>query len=152
MHNIPLVTDEGVYFHLKSKQFDWKSIEDLKKYKVGVTIGFKEEYIYKKNRIEAEAVPSEELNFRKIQAGRIDTYQTSKIVGYTTINRLFPADEAQKFTHHPKPAVTNSFYILFSKKIPNGMALADKLDSGLSHLKESGAYEKIIKDYTFGSP
>ena len=151
IHKIPLIIDEGVYFHLKSKPFDWNTIEDLKKYKVGVTIGYKEESLYKEKGIFAEAVTSEDLNFKKILAGRIDVYQTSKIVGYTTINKLFSPDVAKQFTNHPKPAVKNEFFILFSKNIPNGQVLADKFDSGLAKLKESGVYDKIVAEYSGSS-
>jgi len=144
IHKIYLIKDEGVFFHLKKVQFDWNSLEDLKKYSVGVTLGYKEESIYKEKGIKAQAVPSEDLNFKKILAGRIDVYQTSKIVGYATINRLFTTEDAKLFTNHPKPAVENEFYILFSKKTPNGQSLAHKFDSGLKKLKESGSYAQII--------
>lgn len=145
IHEIYLIKDEGVFFHLKSKKFEWNNFEDLNKYTLGVTLGYKEESIYKQKGINAQAVPSEDLNFKKILAGRIDAYQTSKIVGYATINRLFTPEDAKLFTNHPKPAVENEFYILFSKKTPNGQRLANKFDSGLKKLKESGAYDLIIE-------
>ncbi len=144
MNKVSLITDDGVFFHLKSLPFDWETLDDLKKYSVGVTIGYKEEKIYKDNGITAQAVPTEDLNFKKILAGRIDTYQTSKIVGYSTINKIFTIEDADKFTHHHKPAVKNEFYILFSKKTSNGRKLADRFDAGLKKLKESGAYDIIM--------
>jgi polar amino acid transport system substrate-binding protein len=150
IHKISLMKDEGVYFHLKNKAFDWNTIEDLNKYSVGVTLGYKEEDVYKEKGIKAQVVPFEYLNFKKMLAGRIDVYQTSKIVGYLTINKLFTPEEAKLFTNHPKPAVENEFYILFSKKTPHGQALALIFDSGLKKLKESGEYDKIIAEYTEG--
>ena len=148
INKLYLIQDEGVFFHLKTVQFDWNVLEDLNKYSVGVTIGYKEEIGYKEKGIHAEAAPSEDLNFKKLLAGRIDVYQTSKIVGYATINRLFTPAEAKLFTHHPKPAVHNEFYILFSKKTPHGQNLADKFDSGLKKLKESGRYDRILAKST----
>ncbi|MBF0257927.1 MAG: transporter substrate-binding domain-containing protein [Desulfamplus sp.] len=147
IHKISLIQDDGVYFHLKSKEFDWNTIEDLKKYKVGVTIGYKQEEIYKNNGIEADTVPDEIMNFKKILAGRIDVYQTSKVVGYATINKLFSPEDAAKFTNHPKAVETDEYYILFSRKTPNGKELADKFDSGLKKIKESGVYDKILVEY-----
>lgn len=145
INKIFLIKDEGVFFHLKSMQFDWNTLEDLKKYSVGVTIGYKEEQIYKENGIIAQSVPTEDLNFKKILAGRIDVYQTSKIVGYEIIKKIFTAEEASQFTNHPDPAVVNEFYILFSKKTSNGQKLADIFDAGLKKLKESGAYDIILE-------
>lgn len=144
IHKECLIKDQGVFFHLKSVLFDWKTLDDLKKYSVGVTIGYKEEKIYIESGINAQAVPSEELNFKKMLAGRIDVYQTSKTVGHATINKIFTAEEALLFTNHPVPAVENEFYILFSKKTSNGQYLADRFDAGLKKLKESGRYDSIV--------
>lgn len=147
IHKTSLIKDDSVYFHLKSKPFDWKSLEDLKQYKVGVTIGYKEEKIYKDNGIKADPVPTEEFNFKKMLSGRIDVYMTSKVVGYSTINKLFTPQEASLFTNHPTPVEQGEFYILFSKKTTNGKVLADKFDAGMKKLKDSGAYKKILAEY-----
>ncbi|MBF0231032.1 MAG: transporter substrate-binding domain-containing protein [Desulfamplus sp.] len=147
IHKISLINDEGVYFHLINKQFDWNTIDDLKKYKVGVTIGYKQEELYKSKGITAESVPNEEQNFKKMLAGRIDVYQTSKVVGYSAISKLFSPEDASMFTNHPKPVEESQYYILFSKTTPKGKELADKLDSGLKKLKDSGSYDKILAEY-----
>lgn len=94
-------------------------MDDLKKYKVGVTIGYKQEKIYQKLGIEADPVPSEDLNFKKLLAGRIDVYQTAKPAGYAMIRRLFGPDDALLFTTHPKPLEVAEYYILFSGVTPN---------------------------------
>ena len=147
IHKTSLLKDDSVYFHLKSTPFDWKSMNDIKKYKVGVTIGYKDEKIYKDKGINADPVPSEEMNFKKMLAGRIDVYMTSKVVGYSTIHKLFTPEEAKLFTNHPTPVEQGEFYILFSKKTTNGKALADKFDEGMKKLKDSGAYKKILAEY-----
>ncbi|MBF0452089.1 MAG: ABC transporter substrate-binding protein [Candidatus Magnetomorum sp.] len=151
IHKHSLIKDEGVYFHLKSKSFDWNTIEDLKKYKVGVTIGYKQEKTYKDKGILADAVVSEALNFKKIMAGRIDVYQTSKDVGYATIHQLFSPDQAKLFTTHPKPVEESEYFILFSRKSPKGKYFSEKFDAGLMKLKESGAYDRIIAEHRSGS-
>jgi polar amino acid transport system substrate-binding protein len=142
-----LIRDDAVYFHLKSKAFDWKTIDDLKNYKVGVTVGYKEEGVYQKNGIKADSVPTEDMNYKKMLAGRIDVYQTSKVVGYSSIAKLFTPQEAKLFTNHPKPVEQAEYFLLFSKKLPNSQAMADKFDSGMKKLKDSGAYKKILAEY-----
>ncbi len=148
INKLSLIKDEGVFFHLKRKQFDWNSVEDLKKYKVGVTISFKQEKIYKDKGIKAHPVASEDFNFKMMLADRIDVYETSKVVGYAMINKLFSPEEAKLFTNHPKAVEENVFYILFSRKTPDGKYFADKFDSGLKKLKESGVYDIILDEYT----
>lgn len=143
-HKIPLLNDLSVYFHLKSTPFDWTHLEDLKNYKVGVSMGYKNEKIYRDHGIVADVAPSEELNFKKIASGRIDVYETSKTVGYATIARTLPPEIASQFTHHPKPAEENNYFILFSRKTPYGKDLAVRFDSGMKKLKASGDYDKIF--------
>ncbi|MBU3915134.1 transporter substrate-binding domain-containing protein [bacterium] len=142
-----LIKDEGVYFHLKTTQFDWNTIQDLKKYRVGVTIGYKQEKTYKDLGIKADSVPHEQLNFKKMLKGRIDVYQTSKTVGYSTINSIFGPEEAGMFTNHPKTVEESEYYILFSRKTSNGKYFSDKFDSGMRKLKASGEYGKILAKY-----
>ena len=139
-----LIKDENVFFHLKTTRFDWTQLEDLRNFRVGVTIGYQEEASYKAAGIKAEAVSSEELNFRKMRLGRIDVYQTSRHVGYDTLAKLFTPTEMGLFTHHPKVVYESEYYVLFSKKTPRGKHLAERFDSGLKKLKSSGEYDKIL--------
>ena len=146
-NKLPLYKDEGVYFHLKDNDFNWNTIDDLKKYIIGVTIGYNHEKLYKEHGIIAESVASEELNFKKMLLGRIDVYRTSKNVGYETIKKLFSPEDAERFTHHPKVSEENDYFILFSRNTSNGKYFAEQFDSGLKQLKASGAYDKIVGEY-----
>lgn len=140
----PLMVDDTVYFHLKSLPFDWKSIDDLKRYKVGVTLGYKYEKIYKDHGIAADVVNSEDANFKKIVRGRIDVYASSKAAGYAIMNKHLTPDEAKLITYHPKLVEQSEYFVLFSTKTPNGKMLSDKYESGLKKLKASGAYDKLM--------
>ena len=141
-----LLKDENVFFHLKSTPFTWTKLEDLKRYRMGVTMGFKEEAIYKAQGIAAEVVTSEDLNFKKMRVGRIDVYQTSKRVGYVTLKKTFGQQDASVFTHHPKVVSESEYFVLFSRATPRGQYLADKFDAGLKKLKASGGYDKIMAE------
>lgn len=120
-------------------------IDDLKKYKVGVTIGYKNQELYKEKGIKAQAVNKEELNFNKMLAGRIDVYQTSKIVGYFTIHKLFTPEKASLFTNHPKIFEINKYHVLFSKN-PSGKFYSEKLDLGIIKLKNTRKYDEILSN------
>lgn len=144
IHRIPVLTDDSVYFYAKGTAFDWKTLDDLKKYKVGVTLGYKNQKVYQEKGIPAEVVNSEEMNFKKLAAGRIDVYETSREAGYATVRKHLTPDEARRITHHPTPVEQSDYFILFSRKTPNGKALADKFDAGLEKLKASGAYARIF--------
>ncbi len=144
LNSEPLAYDDGVFFYLKRKNFNWNTLDDLKKYSVGVTVGFKQEEIYRKLGIPFDMASSEESNFRKLFAGRIDVYWTSKTVGYTMIRRLYGVRGMELFTHHPRVAEKNEYYILFSRKSKDGKLFRDKFDPGLRKLRESGVYDRIL--------
>jgi ABC-type amino acid transport substrate-binding protein len=42
----------------------------------------------------------------------------------------------------------NEYYVLFSKKAPNGKILAEKFDLGLNKIKKPGQYDKIPTEYS----
>ena len=142
-----IIRTKTVFFHLKSSNIKWKTYEDLKKYKIGGTIGFKTAKFLDKKGIKVELVKTELENFQKLLAGKIDITSASFLVGHSIIKKNFPADQAAMFTSHAKkifPA-TGAYYLV-SKKHPRGQELVDKFDSGMQKLMKSGRYIQIIKE------
>ncbi len=143
-HKEPLLNETEVFFHLKNLDFKWENYKDLGKYKIGGTLGFSHVKELEKEGIKLDVTSREDLNFKKLLAGRIEAYPASLIVGYNTINKLFAPEKAALFTNHTKTLKADQMYLIFSKNIPNGQKLADKFDSGLRRLKASGRYDEII--------
>lgn len=142
-----ILVEKEVFFHLKSLDFDWKNYNDLKKYKIGATIGYSHVKRLRDQGLELDIVDTEQLNFRKILFGRIDIYPSSLMVGYETIHSIFKPAKSDLFTNHPKPLSNGKMYMMFSRKNPRSQDLANKFDSGLRKLKKSGRYDKIISKY-----
>ncbi|MCP3921579.1 MAG: transporter substrate-binding domain-containing protein [Desulfobacterales bacterium] len=141
----PVLKEKTVFFHLKYSGFKWNNYNDLKKYRIGGTIGYLQAEDLQKRGIKVQMVGIEDLNYKKILAGRIDAYPTSYFVGYYQINMLYGKQKASLFTHHPKPVMTSDYYMLFSKKIPNIKGIIEKFNDGLKKLKKSGRYDELIK-------
>lgn len=141
----PILKDPSVYFHLKDTDFEWATLTNLKKYRVGVTLGYKNQEIYKRLEIPAEVVPYEELNFKMILQGRIEVYGASKRVGYAMIKSMFSPEDAEQFTNHPEPYTTDIYHILFSKQAKDSEKYMRAFESGFSKLKASGRYNEILK-------
>jgi len=139
--------DKGVYWHLRTTPFDWNTSEDLRKYRFGVTVGYtRTQNYYKQEGIEAASEVSEEQNFKKLLAGRIDVYRTSRVVGTYLVNNLFDESSRDRIVFHPKAADDSHFFVLFSKKTDRGKALESAFSTGLAKLKASGKYKDIIQD------
>jgi len=144
----PIIKIKTVFFHLKNLDFKWENFQDLKKYKIGGALGYKEVKFLQDKGLIIDVASKEKQCFIKLLKGRIEILPASLIVGYSTINSMFSADKAALFTNNPKPLFDDlPMFILISKKIPNGQIIADLFDKGLKKLKASGRYDEIIATF-----
>ncbi len=150
----PVCKSSVVFFHLKSYQFDWASIDDLK----GLIIGGTFEYEYsdefmaadRQKRINVDWVAVDEINYRKMLAGRISIFPNDPIVGYSQIRNTFSPEEAALFTHHPRELQSTTLSLIISRQSEDGRQLMAKFNSGLKKLKASGRYERMLEDVMAG--
>lgn len=140
----PLFRIKDVFFHLKGSHFRWEHLDDLKKYRLGGTLGYYDTDFLEAHGLTLDKVSDERLNFKKMLAGRIDAYATSLSVGTFLIHELFTPATAARFTHSPKPLDEKSVFVMFSRKSPKGLLLRRKFDQGFRKLKASGRYNAIF--------
>ncbi len=150
----PISETSFVFFHLKTYNFDWKSVDDLKEIKIGGTL----EYDYgkdfmtavKEKKIYIDLVFKDELNYKKLLAGRIDIFPNDPTVGYAQIRNSLPPQKAILITHHAKEFEQSTLHLVISKKSKNGQFFFDKFNAGFKKLKESGRYDEMLKDLMAG--
>jgi polar amino acid transport system substrate-binding protein len=143
-----------VLFHLKDKDFDWKTYEDLGNVRIGATL----EYSYGTAFDEAEAAgtiktnraPKDETNLKKLLKGRVDVFPGELMVTYAQIRDTFSEEEAARFTHHELPINDQPLHLMLSKKVEGNEDLRNLFNEGLRQLKESGRYDQIIADAVAG--
>ena len=140
----PILTEQTVLFHLKSRPLQWETFDHLKGLRIGGTLGYATGQILEKNGLTIDYVSKEDFNYHKLLKGRLDIFPASYYVGYHQINMLFQPNEAKLFTHHPKILEEKNYYMVFSKKIPNAHHLMERFDKGLRKLKKSGRYDEIL--------
>jgi polar amino acid transport system substrate-binding protein len=139
----PVITGKSVLFHLKDKQIDWNKFSDLKKYKIGGSLGY--EYSFEHERdVAIERVASDELNFRKLLWKRIELFPSDKDAGYIILNKHFSSKEISKITYHPLPYEQTSYSLMLSKKHPDSVRLLSLFNEGLKELRASGRYNQIV--------
>lgn len=140
----PLLRIKDVFFYLKGRDFHWNSIADLKRYRLGGTLGYYDTGFLEASGLTLDVVSSEQLNFRKILRGRIDAYPTSLKVGTYLIHRLFSPAIAARFTHSSKSLDEKRAFVMFPRSAANGFALRRSFDRGLKKLKATGRYDAIL--------
>ncbi|MBN2658505.1 MAG: transporter substrate-binding domain-containing protein [Spirochaetales bacterium] len=140
----PIMTEETVIYYRRDFDFDWETFEDLKGLRIGGTIGYATTEILEDYGLPIEFVQNEELNYRKLLAGRIDILPGSKLVGQYMVRMLFDQSHAALLTYHPRPLIEENFYFMVSKHIPDGQEIVSQFDKGLKILRENGRYEEIM--------
>lgn len=141
-------------FHLKSKSIpDWQSLEDLKAFTFGATLGYTYTKPFwdaaKEGKIQVQETRSDDINFKKLLAGRIDLFPMEEITGWQLVKKKYPVG-ADVLTTHPKPLSSSTGHLVFSKAIPGNEALLTQFNEGLKALKDSGEYDRFMSEFFEG--
>jgi polar amino acid transport system substrate-binding protein len=143
-----------VFFHLKSYNFHWDSLQDLQ----GLKIGGTSQYFYGKEfmdavtaqKLDVEITSKDQFNYKKLLAGKIDIFPNEPSVGKAQIKNSLSLDEAKLLTHNPKKFGINTLHLIISKDNERNKYFLDKLNAGLKKLKESGRYQQMLNDLHAG--
>jgi polar amino acid transport system substrate-binding protein len=124
-----------------------RSLVDLRGKRVGITHG----YPYSREVMAAsghtlEEAASDELNIRKLVAGRIDAFVLDEKTGIQAAKALGLSDAIQHDSL--APVSRQDVYVAFQ---PNdrGRELAGRMSEALRQLKASGRYQAITQGITF---
>ncbi len=145
----PVIATETVFFHLKSWQFSWNGMDDLKRYRIGVT----QDYFYgavfnaalAQGKISVESVGRDEQNLTKLLGGRIDIFPIDKRVAASMLRQHFRAPDIERITFDPRPVHTQPLHVMFGRAQAGSAQLADEFNKGLKKLKASGRLEQLQK-------
>jgi polar amino acid transport system substrate-binding protein len=140
-----------VFYHRHALQFDWASAEDLE----GMSIGATQDYSYNeklaslvgRGTVSVDVTTSDEANFRKLLAGRIDLFPMDPLVGMAMIDQWMTPEEAKELTFAPKPFKSSYYHVLFGHKNPRSNILRYRLNEGLRALWASGEFQEIVEKW-----
>ncbi|WP_297796759.1 ABC transporter substrate-binding protein [uncultured Marinobacter sp.] len=141
----PIVAHNYVLFHRTSMDFDWNDVKDLESYRIGLTqdynYGKKFEEAVAAGTISAEITTSDQTNFRKLAAGRIDLFPMEPAVGMGMIKTLNLSD---KITFHTTPLQSDYLYLILSRRVPDSERYLKEFNEGLDELRQSGRLVDLI--------
>ena len=148
LFSAPVVSEEGVFFHLKDFKFDWTDMDSLKKYKIGITAMYDYQDLtkaIKDKKLSVFEVSSDEKNYKLLLRNRIDIFPNNRIVGLNQLKNLLGKD-ADKITYHKKRVYKSTLHLMISKQWPKRDKFLKLFNEGLEKVKTSGLYDKIIED------
>lgn len=145
-----VLESESVFFHRKGYNFSWAKDADLAGLRIGGVAGY--EYRFEEvPGVRLDRAPTEELNFRKLVAGRVDVIPASLDVGRFILRTRFKPEEADGITVAPRHYNTTQYRLIMRRADPANAGYIERFNRGLRRLKESGKYAQYMADLAAGS-
>ncbi|NGZ83784.1 substrate-binding periplasmic protein [Duganella aceris] len=133
---------KSVFFYRKAFQWDRRTLVGVR---LGGTAGY--DYLFDSDpaiTIDRTA-PSDELNFRKLAAGRFDVFPANLDSGRYILREEMTAEQAAQITWDPKPYNITPYHLLLNKSNPSSQRLMVAFNKGLKRLKDSGKYAEYMQ-------
>ena len=149
IHPVPLFFYRKMGFYLKDrfKKMKFKTLNDLKGYRLGAILGSSDSAILMKNKeLQVEQVPTMEQMFKKLYAGRSDIVFAPELSALSFIKANYPNEV-------DRCAVTDDVLqdllgqVIFSKKYPDYKKYLSKFQEGLNLIRDNGNYLKVLEKY-----
>lgn len=153
----PIAKSVTAVFYHKDRPIKLTTLKDLYKKKAGTIHGFvytpELKKLFDDKIIESYPVAKEQLNFKKLQAGKIDFAIAELDVGYDVLTTHFKKEMSQKppaFSHTKHNIAKQDLYVLFSKKHKDGVATCNAFQKGLDKLIADGKVAAYYKESRLG--
>jgi polar amino acid transport system substrate-binding protein len=140
---------KSVFFHRKGMSFDWKTFDDLVRYRIGGVAGY--EYLFQNiPGIKLDRAATDELCMRKLMAGRFDLFPTSLDAGMYLLRTRFSASEAASLTVHKGAYNSTRYHLILPRALASSPRHLELFNKGLKKLKDSGRYAQYMDDLAAG--
>lgn len=144
----PVLKESFVFFHIKDRPFDWKTLADLAGMKLGGGLSYSYgpdfDAALANGVFSQERMESDKQNFQRLLLGRIDVFPEELNVGYHSMRRDLLPSEYQKITHHPKPFLNNDSFLLFPRRSSDSLKLMEIFNNRLKIFREDGRYQRYF--------
>ena len=149
----PVNKAKVVIFHRKDKPVEWSSYNDLKKYRIGITLGYsygnKFHDAVKKFEYRMDTSPTEYSGFKKLLKERVDVFLADFVVGYWILHHEFPTHR-HLITNNPNVLLEHTIHLMVSKKQKGCLEKVNTFNKGLDALKASGKFEMFEENLLNG--
>lgn len=124
-----------------------QSWQDLARYKVGLLKGsLSQKNFFKHAGINFEESYTQASLFKKLKLKRVDIVIAIDLVAMSTIEKIFPEEQAEFISISIKDAQT-PIALLIDVDYPNGKELGERYQSALKQMIKEGSYQAIVEKY-----
>lgn len=133
------------FFKRKADPIVFKSLEDLKPYKIGVVRDYVNTGEFDRaGYLMKEEANNDVINLRKLVGKRVDLVVMDKVVGLYLMHQDMP-DRLQEVEFMEPPLEEKKLYLCISRKTPDAEAKMRAFNNGLKIIKNNGKLTAILK-------
>ena len=152
----PVIHVDSALFHLKRAPFDWTTINDLRKWRIGVAAGYSygEQWdsAVRSGQLVVDEVATDVMNLHKLLHGRVDAVAMQVDVADYLMRQLLTPQEAAQIVRHPRRLDRAPSCLILPRRMQGAPELLARFNRGLQRLKESGAYATIVEEARQANP
>jgi len=151
LYSNPIYSSADVFITRADSDFSWKTLEDLKPYRIGVIRGYSQGDAFEafKSQLQVQVADSDLANLRKLLAKRIDIFPSDPVVAAHAIRTSFTTDERSKFRVVPEPNLgVSAMHMVCAKSYAKCQYYLDKFNTGQKKLEADGRKQQIIDKAT----
>ncbi|MBU1564610.1 MAG: transporter substrate-binding domain-containing protein [Proteobacteria bacterium] len=133
------------FFKKKADNISFKTLNDLKDYKIGVVRDYvNTEAFDKADFLQKEVANNDLTNLRKLVGSRLDLVVADKFVGTYLLKQDMP-DKVGEIEFVTPALEEKSLYLCISKKVPDAEAKIKAFNDGLKIITDNGTLVNIMK-------
>jgi len=137
------------FYKLKKQTVSYKTLQDLKGYKIGVVRGYINTQAFDQaNYLKKRVGNSDIQNLRKLSRNKIDLVIIDKLTAQHILNTTFTEGRDQLEFLEP-PLEEKSLHLIFSRKIKNFQQKTLDFEKGLQAIIADGTVKEIMKRHGF---
>ena len=151
----PVMENRYVFFHLRSRPFDWRRFEDLRALRIAGTRGFNYGDHFRTaaadGLLDVHWADTTSEAFGKLLAGDVDLVAHDQGVGHEDLRAHFTPSEGRGVTYHPRMTDHHLSNVIFPRaNLPRSVQLRDAFDQGLAEATASGEVRRWVDDFKQG--
>jgi polar amino acid transport system substrate-binding protein len=146
----PIIQAPTIFVKHTNSDIDLEELDDLKKYRVGVSRNYSygEKFEKIRSQLDIEVVSSDLMNMKKIYHRRIDLFPIPLYNAIYYMRENFSREDRDKFEFVFYPSLNNgNMHLVCHKSYPRCLQIIKSFNKGMSKVTQEGLKDRIISTY-----
>lgn len=139
-----------VFFHRRGESYPWKKLEDLRPFRIGVTMGnhYSDEFsaLQAAGTLNVDPASSDTSGMKKLASGRIDLFPMEQEAGQMLADLVLSKADREKITFQKDAIWEVPTYVVIRRTHPQAQEIVDRFDRGYRKLVSTGRLKVIIAE------